>query len=236
MSYGIIQSILNLLFPNSRCIICHSTNGVTGCLCEQCRNGLVPITDCFCPKCGKPLVNPTVECRYCSHDGHLFTAARAAGVYEGPMKQAVIVLKYYGRKAIARTLGDMMHGVFKRSEFSVQAIVPVPLSRARLKARGYNQAELLARRVSELSGVNMVNGLVRETDTISQTYLSRTQRLKNLEGAFKLTDTADFKGKNVLLIDDTMTTGATADECSRVLLSSGAVNVYVLTAATAVFR
>lgn len=230
------DTIVNLIYPGRRCPVCKNPAGDDG-LCEHCRSGIILIQSGFCRVCGKPLPEPYADgCSYCGHGAHVFSAARAAGVYAGTLKRAVIALKYYGRKDVARPLGDLMHAALKSAGFEANVMVPVPLGRVRLKSRGYNQAELLARRVSKLSGIPVVNGLTRVRETESSTGLSRADRLRNLEGAFELHRGIGFKDMDVLVVDDTMTTGATADECAKVLLLSGARRVYLLTAATAVLR
>jgi ComF family protein len=109
----------------------------------------------------------------------------------------------------------------------------VPLYTKRQKKRGYNQSELLSNELSKLIGISVShNNLIRIKDTITQTNLSFKERQKNLESAFEIKDKKEVKDKNILLIDDVLTTGATADNCAKILKKAKAKGVYVLTFAT----
>ena len=113
-------------------------------------------------------------------------------------------------------------------------IVPVPISKNSLQVRGFNQTELLGRKISKELGVKMECGvLVRTKDTPHQTELSKEERERNLACVFQVTDAAKVEGKNILLVDDVYTTGSTAMECARVLMRNGAREVAVLTLARA---
>ncbi len=110
-------------------------------------------------------------------------------------------------------------------------IVPVPLSPEKLETRGYNQAELLANKISNMTGFKMECILIRNRDTLTQYSLGKNKRSRNIEGAFSLDIRYNIINKNIILIDDIFTTGSTANECAKVLVVAGAKSVSVLTAA-----
>ena len=121
---------------------------------------------------------------------------------------------------------------FIKTDWQIDAVVPVPLYIKREKKRGFNQATLLSSQFESVLNIPVIsNNLVRLKNTPTQTKLTKIERKNNLDKAFKVLDKKEFKGKNVLLIDDVFTTGATTDECSKVLKSVGVKNIYVLTLA-----
>ena len=185
-----------------------------------------------CKKCGKPGYNGT--CEDCRKQFTYYSVARAYGVYEGVLKECIHKLKYEGEMCLAKTLGRLMIDCLDDfPELSrCDLIVPVPLHRVRERERGYNQAYLLARVISDYIKVNIsLNNLIRARRTVPQTELSRTLRLGNVKGIFDVRDALEFKGEKLLLIDDVFTTGSTVNECSKTLIEAGAGEVVVLTAA-----
>lgn len=233
--------ILNLLFPQKPyCIACnkHLKLGES-LICSECADNLLPIMPPICPKCGKPL-DPTmvlqncsqVLCSDCRMTSHLFVQARAYGHYDGVLKQLIYVFKYRRRPEISGFLGDKMAETLKKLKWPCfDYIVPVPLHKSRLQERGYNQAQLLADDISKKINVPVYNCLIRTKPTEHQTLLDKRLRRQNIEEAFKALRSFKLSGKKLLLIDDVYTTGATADSCTKALLSAGADKVYVFTCA-----
>jgi ComF family protein len=155
---------------------------------------------------------------------------------EGVFQVVVHNLKYGGVQALGFELGRRLGRVIAEQGVSADAIVPVPLHRRKLRERGYNQAELIARGVSEISGTPVWSDLVRRKKyTKTQTTLTLNDRRENMEDAFEsaIKRRGDLKGKTVLLIDDVVTTGATMIGCARVLHASGAQRVIGASAALA---
>lgn len=138
--------------------------------------------------------------------------------------------KYNHKKKIGRLLGKTMGNLVKNDPILSKAelIVPVPLHPARKRERRYNQSEILAEEVSKITGIETLNILKRTKNTKTQTELSPTERRKNVKNAFCVRKTykKTISNKRVLLIDDVMTTGATLDECSKILLKEGAIETY----------
>lgn len=239
------RGILNVVFP-AHCALCMSPlePGHAICLCEPCWTGLPRARQPFCPKCGRPIagraMTPFVTaCGECRLDPPLFGICRPAGLYEGGLKQCIHLFKYEGKRWLARPLGILMAECAAREFEGVgfDALVPVPLHRSKLRGRGFNQAELLARELGRHTGVPVSHrALVRVEARESQSTLTRAARLKNVRGAFDVAGRDPVAGKRFLLIDDVFTTGATVGECVRVLLRNGAGAVDVCTLAVTTAR
>jgi ComF family protein len=162
----------------------------------------------------------------------------AFGAYDGPLRDLVHIFKYQRIKPAASLLGSLLnHAVVGVEITEPLLVVPVPLWPGKRRTRGFNQAEEIARaflRSRPAGSIQLDTALlVRTRETTSQTGLTRNQRRANLRGAFSATKPERLKGQTVLLVDDVMTTGATAGECSRVLLRAGAKQVLVATVARA---
>lgn len=167
-----------------------------------------------------------------------FQRALAYGAYDGKLRDLIHLLKYQQIKPVAPLLGRMLAETVARIGFPESLmVIPVPLFKRKLRERGFNQAEEIARAFVNrevLRGIKLdTSSLVRVRETASQTGLTRHQRRANLRGAFAVARAERIEGRSVLLIDDVMTTGTTAGECSRVLLRAGAKQVFVATVARA---
>ncbi len=233
------EGFLDLLFPPSpRCWGCNAPGGLDGRgLCRVCvaeMSGWKRV-NFPCRVCGRLMDQPGL-CRRCGKGLPPFVVARAAGPFRGCLKNAVTRLKFAGRRELAKPLGDLLATVVAGEPQLAGAVVvvPVPLAPARLAERGYNQAVLLARRLAwNLNLPVDEHSLVRLVHTPPQAALNRPQRLKNLQEAFRVSDRGRLQGRHVLLVDDILTTGATAAECCRALLRGGAGSIGVVTVATA---
>ena len=205
--------------------------------CPLCLTQVKPFGHPKCPRCGLGFATENGEDHFCSAcltEERYFTMARAIGSYEGLMKEAISRFKYHGAIRLAKPLGILLTEYqdpdFPFSEFDL--ILAVPLHRRRLRQRGFNQATLLARRVSRTHSIPLdSDSLQRTRFTEPQTRLSGPERQKNIRGAFKVLKPEIIAGKHILLIDDVFTTGATVQECSKVLVKGGAKRVDVLTLA-----
>ncbi len=151
----------------------------------------------------------------------------AVGLYDGSLRDIVHALKYDGRRSVARRLGALMRERGADVLDGADAVVPVPLHRRRLRARGFNQAAELGRHL----GLPLRHALRRVRATPSQTDLPAGERHANVRGAFALARRIDVRGARLVLVDDVSTTGATLDACARVLREAGAEDVRALTAA-----
>lgn len=232
---SLLQAAARLLFP-PLCQLCGEPGEFP--LCGECLHAFPQIRPPFCVRCGHPLPArgvPPLRCRDCPGVGAAYARARAWGIYDGPLREAIHALKFGGRRALARPLGALMAGLAAADPglHSVQAIVPVPLHPRRQRERGFNQALLLAAEVGRALGVPVeARVLARGRPTPSQAELSAVDREANVHGAFVLRGAVRWG--RVLVVDDVMSTGSTVGECARVLRRGGAGEVAVLTLARTV--
>jgi len=238
--------LLDLLYP-PRCAGC----GVLahGALCHECRACLQPIRDVACERCGAPLVGaepPPGDCSACRNP-RAFAGLRGAFLYQGPMREAICALKFRGRVAAAQTLADLLVWAvenadsellsLRRIPFSkVDLVCPVPLHPRRLRARGFNQAALLAKPLASHLRATFDEGLLmRVRDTRPQPGLTARDRERNMAGAFTATEGLHpIAGATVLVVDDVATTGATMSQCAAALLGAGALRVWAVALARGV--
>lgn len=178
------------------------------------------------------------ECPNCVRRPPAFHRARAAALYLpataglNALAAAVHALKYRGRRRVATALGSLLAARYPYDPDVL--LVPVPLHVTRLRSRGYNQALLLARTLGRSRDLEVAaRTLVRLRDTHQQPGLSATARRRNLRGAFAVREPATIAGRHVVLVDDVLTTGATADACAFMLRTAGAARVEVFTAGRA---
>lgn len=149
-----------------------------------------------------------------------------------PYQSLIHDLKYRGNRKAGFYLGRLLGQALKRSVFSkCDLVLPVPLHPRKLRQRGYNQSELIARAVSEITGIPMAGDIIlRRTYKHSQTTMNRQERFENMEKAFSLgKSTLSLQEKKILIIDDIITTGATLEACSKLLLNNFDCSVYVAT-------
>ena len=246
------------LFPsNIYCISCGSLIDRTRLysLCDECVKRFHWNTGRTCLKCGKAIPDTSRGrlCYDCMQQEHAFARGFSALTYGLYERKIMMDLKYAGKGYIALKCGDMMfdrmeeeikHGLFSSGGEEPGIIVPVPVSEGRKRVRGYNQAELMARQFAARWRAFAGPGekipeccpemLFRARETKMLRGLNPAERVLELKGAFQVRGGCRKKleGKNVLLIDDIYTTGATADACSLALIGNGAEKVYVLTLAS----
>ncbi|BCR03592.1 amidophosphoribosyltransferase [Desulfuromonas versatilis] len=228
-----LQALLDLLLPPA-CPLC-GANLPQGPdqppLCPACLAGIRPLESPCCPRCALPY--PAEEgtdhlCEPCLRRPPPFAWVAALGLYMGTLQSAVQRLKFSGAIGLDRPLASLLADRFTDQvrEFEPDLLLPVPLHRDRLRRRSYNQSLLIARVLGRRWGVPVAcRSLVRTRDTPPQQALKADIRQRNLQGAFRLL--GPLAGERVILVDDVMTTGATARECSRVLLTGGASAVAV---------
>jgi len=216
--------------PEYSCLVCGRECRDTNLLiCDNCKNILIPITSHVCEKCGNPIPENSYICDECKNTEWFFDKARAAYIFDDYSKKIVYNLKYYGKKFAAKHISQKLIVPLGSFE-SPQLFIPIPLHEKRLKERGFNQSELIANALSELTTIPIcTTAIKRAIETETQTGKNKEERKANIVGAFKVTDKSKIINKNIVLIDDVFTTGATANECARVLKKSGAAKVYVLT-------
>lgn len=217
-------------------------------LCSACIRGLVVVESPICACCGLPFKSRQGDdhlCGDCMDMPKKFRIARAALVYEPILTSIIHRFKYQGKIQLADPLAELLGAAFRQywGQDGLDMIIPVPLHVKRLRQRGFNQVYLMVRSWIAASGQNGSglpdlqierDVLARTVFTKPQSALGRTERAFNIKNAFTLIDSDKIIGKRILLIDDVYTTGATVDECARILLKYGAEHVDVLTLARAV--
>jgi predicted amidophosphoribosyltransferase len=220
----VLAPLLDALFPK-RCAGCGSGPWP---FCATCRSGLVVLGEPRCERCGAPAVRRTSSCRDCPPAS--IAIARAPFGFDGPVRRAVHRLKFGGWRPVAAALADAMAATWSVSGWSADVVTWVPLSRERLAVRGYDQSRALALAVSPRIGVPSAALLRRVGDPGPQARRGGAARREAMRGVFGPTGRASG---SVLLVDDVLTTGATAGACAEALLEGGASRVGLLTAARA---
>lgn len=223
--------LLHQLFP-PHCPACGVPVAAGGNLCPECFGALHHITAPLCACCGIPFALPTPEgtlCPECISTPPSFDHARAVVVYNDIAGTLVGNLKYHDRMAMLHRLAAQMQQAGGGLLANTDVLVPVPLHWRRLLKRRYNQSAWLAYQLSALSGLPCApDALARIRHTKPQTGMPRSQRQKNLRAAFAVHAPEAVAGKRVLLVDDVLTTGATANACANALKKAGALQVNVL--------
>ncbi|RIK25239.1 MAG: hypothetical protein DCC52_11500 [Chloroflexi bacterium] len=226
---GLGGRLLNLLFP-PRCANCKQTGSA---LCPQCFDRIKRLQPPFCERCSHPLVSAAAPCPECRAHPRRITCIRAAAWHEGVVRQAIHALKYNRRRDVAAPLAMLLAPVCAQFQPQPDFITSVPLHPERQRARGYNQAELLAEQTARRLRCTCVHVLERTRATADQIGLSAQERRGNVADAFRVSASRDLTAKRVVLIDDVCTTGATLDACADALFARGAAAVYGVTVARA---
>lgn len=235
------NGLLDLVYPPV-CLVCRRWIAA-GALCDMCCRSVCPILPPLCDRCGVPVPAERMVCRECEEGPEpSFDWSQAMGQYTGPLRTAIHHLKYHGKTALAVPLGQMLAQSLDRSATPLfaprsdpslpafDAVVPIPLHPSRLRQRGFNQAERLARVLAAERGWRLdTTGLRRVRRTEVQALLtSREERAANVRNAFVARSPTHFWNQSVLLVDDVLTTGATTNEAAHVLRNAGATRVAVL--------
>lgn len=217
-----VSALADLFFPQ-RCVGCERR--ASDLLCRNCFEALPHVGRPVCARCGMPTAFETFVCDACKGVDFGFESARAPLRYEGVGEEVVHALKYRGyTRVVERLAAPLMLGVLDPGE-RFDAVVPVPLHRSRLRRRGFNQAELLARGVAAGLNTPVSDKLRSVRRTRDQVDLSAAERRANVEGAFAVRERV--RGR-ILLVDDVFTTGATTSECAETLLRGGAEEVHAV--------
>ncbi|MEI7731017.1 MAG: ComF family protein [Verrucomicrobiota bacterium] len=233
-----LEAGLGFFYPQV-CQLCGLTRATAaeGYVCAGCRAGARPVQPPWCECCGRPYpgaITAAFVCGVCQEEKRYFVSARSAVVFEGPVREALHRYKYqralWFEPFFAGLLQAGIPAGFDPGAWD--CLAPVPLHRVKLAEREFNQAERLGRELCRLTGIRMNTRLLRRLHhTRTQTQLTREERTANVRNAFGLKRGVRLTGERVLLFDDVMTTGATTNECARILLQGGASTVGVWTLA-----
>jgi len=207
--------------------------------CSTCSAELPKLAAAHCPLCALPYpaeAGPGHHCQNClQHGTSLFNGVTPLGPFEGILREAIHRFKYRGDINLDRPLGHLLADKLRQAGQDHGLIVPVPLHAAKLRRRTYNQADLIARRLAKALNLSRADDLLlRRQEGATQQEISARDREQNVRRLFACTRPVD--GAHILLVDDVMTTGATARACSRTLLASGAASVHVAVLARAPLR
>lgn len=225
---GLGRQLLDFALP-PRCAGCGDVSQEAGAFCTACWSGLEWLGNAGCQRCGLPLAGTEAEtCARCLADPPKLDRIRAAVAYDDIPRSVALRLKYGRKVALAQTMARYMAPLgSERHEAGL--LVPVPLHRWRLWHRGFNQSALVARELARLWGFDVENRALRRVKrTRPLKGMNHVQRRKAVAGAFTASGHVDLKGKSVILIDDVLTSGSTAEACARALRRAGAERVELI--------
>ena len=237
-----VHALLDLFYPRS-CLHCNRNlyDSHELYICADCKKQIPYVSDTHCIRCGAamgPYITSTKKegCTACKGKYLHFDTLTSIVYYDGVIKTLIHKFKYARQKFLFSLLNDIIIAQKKLNEIvpNIDIIVPVPLHWLKKLHRGFNQSELLSLGIQRyFSKPVSKNNLCRIKNTASQTKLSKSQRQVNIHNAFSVKYPQVFEGKRVLLVDDVLTTGVTASECSKKLKQSGAESVHLLVLAIA---
>ncbi len=238
-----LNRFLALFYPEI-CQVCRAEEAPASAnyLGQHCRSQIRFIEPPFCERCGLPFegdITVSFECANC-HDQELyFRAARAAVELAGPIQEVVHKYKYNHATWFEAFLADLLvtraKPILSRSDWD--CIVPIPLHWLKMRERSFNQSLRLARHLGRATGIPVHNRLLKRTQpTSTQTRLSRAERTENVKRAFSFRGGEKLSGERIILVDDVLTTGATASACAKLLLQNGASLVDVWTVARGILK
>lgn len=228
------MDLIGVVFPR-RCPIC---DGVLKFnkekICDNCKNKITIIKEPRCMKCSKPLDNEVSEyCYDCQNKKHNFISGIALMEHNGLVAKSLYKIKYNNKREYIDYYVEEFCKYHSKEvkSWNVQVLIPIPLHFLRKRKRGYNQAELIAKKLGKELGIPYCNSLLkRSKNTKPQKELNDKDRKKNLKNAFFVPkDKIKNLPESVILVDDIYTTGATIDECSKVLLKAGCKEIYFIT-------
>lgn len=235
---GIVERVRSLIvkaFFNAKwkCLLCgeeifdESKN-----FCEKCEM-ILPFNDgAICAHCGRKVIASEPYCSTCKGTLVSLDLCRSCFNYEKPISKLIKDLKYNNRRYLVDYFGERLSLLYLKNYFNADAFVYVPMTKKAFRKRGYNQSELLARKVSQRTSVPVLECLEKVAETKRQATLTRAERLKNLDSAFRVTDKKSVKNKTLVIVDDVSTTGATAQAIASRLKRAGAERVYLITVAS----
>jgi ComF family protein len=242
MSGGIINGLIDIIYPKI-CLSCKNrikAKTSNNHICEDCWVNIKRNLPPFCYSCGRHLEGKNIYkniCCNCLKTKLYFDRAFSPCIYVGVIKELIYQFKYKGKDYLGLPLSILLNDFIREYNLPIDYIdfiVPVPLYKSRLREREFNQAEVLAKFIAqEFKKQILTDALYRHRETKTQTDLDYPERFINVKGSFRLTNKVDIKDKCLFIVDDVLTTGATASEASLVLKEAGANIVFVLTLATA---
>ena len=229
----------NLFMINHACVCCDKEipDGITYQICDDCMKIIDKLEEPVCEKCGDRIISGNKLCDFCKTGNYCFDENKSYCYYNDASSKIVKSFKYGARKYYAKHMAEMMTADMNYFA-DVDYLTFVPIAKSRFRERGFNQAEELAKEISKITGIKVLDLLFKLETGKHQAGLSRKDRLENLKETFSIS--GDYKeivkGKVVLIIDDVFTTGATLDECSKTLKKLKPSKVKTLTFAKTKFE
>ncbi|NQT22846.1 MAG: ComF family protein [Candidatus Omnitrophica bacterium] len=229
---NLIAPIINIIYPPFCEICCIKLKIEEKYICSSCLKKIRINMPPFCRKCSRHLSNKRDLCWECLSQNFHIEQVWSWGIYRDVLKQYIYHLKYKHKPYLINILKDHLYEFFEQNQIIeyVDILCPIPLYPSKLKERTFNQSEVLANIIHKRYKIDSCEMIRKTRHTIAQNRLNKKQRHENIKGSFTLNRNV-LRGKNILLIDDILTTGATLNECARVLLEGGAKKVYGFTLA-----
>ncbi len=232
--------LIEFIYPeNISCIICNNpiNKSNTYSICKSCFNEINFILD-GCIKCGKPIIYHSLEkqdisgCSSCFNKTFYFDKSISCIEYNNTSKKLILDFKYKNKTYMSKYIANIMKEKLEIENIEFDFILHVPLHKKRLKKRGFNQSKKIAIKLEKLINKPSYDILIRKKYTKPLYNLSKEQRNKVLKNVFEIKNEINLKNKNILLVDDIFTTGATVNEISKILKLEGVNKVYVITLLT----
>ncbi len=232
---NLFSSLLNIIYPNN-CILCKTpTHDRKIIICKSCQSGIQLNFPVFCTRCSRHLEHPEKSplCPQCTKHTPSFDQAISATMYNNTMKRLIHLFKYKNKTSLKKFLCDLISHFIQTYRFDLNSfdfIVAVPLHPSKFRERQYNQSQVLAGELSRRFGIpELKNNLLRCRTTKTQALLHEKERWTNMNDAFRIRRPSEILKKKILVVDDLLTTGATACEAARACKQAGANFVGILT-------
>ncbi len=234
--WQIFDLLKRIFYPDDfGCIICGNRGEVRddhfgAVICNDCLKEFHKTGDIVCMKCGREVKSEGSFCEICVKHEFLFEKAASVYNYSGTVRRMIHKLKYSDEPWLADFSGRALAEKYRACGWNCDVITFVPMYKTKEKHRGYNQARLIADKMSKELGIKSIPALIRKINTVPQSQLDAQEREENIADtiAFDKNYSADLNGATVVLVDDILTTGSSANECAKMLIANGAKTVYVL--------
>jgi len=225
------DKIFNFFFP-AKCGFCGEITGTNSYICSECKRILCNEDRNCCNLCGKKIYLEENICRECRERRVYYEKLIFFDEYKDVLKDRIIAYKFNDKSYLYSFFAELLMN--KIIDEEIDLITAIPISKRRMKERGYNQSELIAKRISKLTGIPYFKLLVKTRETKRQSELSKIERMINVKDSFVFNNKFNIKDKKILLVDDVFTTGATINECSKILKKLGSMSIKALVIARGV--
>lgn len=226
MKIQLYERFLDLIFPKT-CGYCENITFNGSYICNECKEKYNYEFQNKCKLCGKTTYNIDDICNECIGKRIYYSSLRYATFYEDIMKQRITEYKFFEKKYLSHFFSEIILNNIEKIEADM--IIPVPIGKKRKIERGYNQSDLIAKKLSKRWNINFEPNILKKVkETPKQSKLTARERQKNIKNAFEIIDVEVIKDKKIIVFDDIFTTGATVNEISKLLIKCGANAVYIM--------